>query len=160
MSSHNKYIGYDGKEYEIPGGLKWDKCFSINQLISAWYKCYGEKLPEQHDGFIKELISIASTLEVDGLVKTAEDFNLEIKGADFGDKNQVEKLVRDNLDDMFETGLLWDSYELPLVEVFESILSDSDLDEVKKDIKDFHNIKITVSTDNQEIQQVDIDTVH
>lgn len=160
MSSHNKYIGYDGKEYKIPGGLKWDKCFSINQLISAWYKCYGEKLPEQHDGFIKELISIASTLEVDGLVKTAEDFNLEIKGADFGDKNQVEKLVRDNLDDMFETGLLWDSYELPLVEVFESILSDSDLDEVKKDIKDFHNIKITVSTDNQEIQQVDIDTVH
>ena len=160
MSSNNKYIGYDGKEYEIPGGLKWDKCFSINQLITAWFKCYGEKLPEQHDGFIKELINIASTLEVDGLVKTTEDFNFQIKGAHYNDKYKVEKLIRDNLDDMFETGLLRDSYELPLVQVFETFLSDSDLDEVKKDIKDFHNIKITVSLDNQDVQQVDIDTVY
>tara|TARA_R100001443_G_C3255387_1_gene154292 strand:+ start:68 stop:550 length:483 start_codon:yes stop_codon:yes gene_type:complete len=160
MSSNNKYIGYDGEEYIIPSGLKWDKCFSINQLISAWLKCYGEKLPEQHDGFIKELISIASTLEIDGLVKTTEDFNFVFKGAHFDDKYKVEKLVRDNQDEMFETGLLRDCYELPLVEVFETFLDNSDLDKVKKDIRDFHNIKITVSLDNQEVQQVDIDTVY
>tara|TARA_A100001011_G_scaffold361312_1_gene409323 strand:- start:527 stop:1006 length:480 start_codon:yes stop_codon:yes gene_type:complete len=158
--SNNIYTGYDGDEYRIPSGLKWDKCFSINQLITAWYKCYGEKLPEQHDGFIKELISIASTLEVDGLVKSTEDFNFVFIGAHFEDKYKVEKLVRDNLDDMFETGLLRDSYELPLVEVFETFLSDSDLDEVKKDIRDFHNIKITASLDNQEVQEVGIDTVY
>lgn len=161
MSSKTKYTGYDGKDYEIPGGLKWDKCFSISQLEKAWYKCYGEKLPEQYDGFIKELISIASTMQVDGQVKKSEDFTFEIEGAQYSDKSKVEKLIKDNLDEMFETGILWDAYKLPLHQVFDDIFySDDDTyTEIVKDITNFNDITITVHLDNPDTTNAEIYSV-
>jgi|TARA_R100001460_G_scaffold105514_2_gene152204 hypothetical protein len=161
MSSKTKYIGYNGDEYEIPGGLKWDKRFSISQLETAWFKCYGEKLPEQYDGFIKELISIASTLEIEGRYKSTEDFTFDIMGAHYCDTYKVEKLIRDNLDEMLNTGKLWEVYQLPIVEVFDDVFynQDDEYEKVKKDIRNFDKITITVNTDNQEIESAKIDGV-